>query len=456
MKNYLIGLLKEERTVLSDKELSIQEALLSSEKRLIEDTKYFLDYVEREKELLKEKESEIMGITGRNKALTDRLNDLKKERKTLIDDSERCIKNITNLKAISEFVHKLLGLKNNINQENHSKNNSLSKGKVEKDNSDNSENNVDNSDDENENKNRSKDKDNKSNKGVLFPNINHHSNVNSNFNNQSGSNANGIGITNGTVKNFDSKEKLIEKMSQEILFEFKSMNFNSSKNKEILSDYKRLITKFTETEEKILKLMEKKEENEKDYSRLKDKHFHELKILEEHEKSVIYEKIKLKSELNKDEKSLSQLKGQSMDASEIKKHTKLIVELYRESVSLDQPRKKIIDNNHIKPLMEFLKDKENKIREHIYILESYPKEIVEVFVEKRKFINKETTRNQVRQKKELENEIRNRNARERMNRVVIKGRNIMTHFKPKEDKVVKKETIQRQINQNNILYYDSD
>ncbi len=41
LKNYLIGLLKEERTVLSDKELSIQEALLSSEKRLIEDTKYF-------------------------------------------------------------------------------------------------------------------------------------------------------------------------------------------------------------------------------------------------------------------------------------------------------------------------------------------------------------------------------------------------------------------------------
>lgn len=499
LKNYLIGLLKEERTVLSDKELKIQEALLSSEKRLTEDTKYFLDYVEREKESIKTKEEKIIKQTAENKNLTDKLNELKKERKTLIDDSERCIKNITNLKAISVFVHKLLGIRNinssnlnlfagnnskstskknvNINIDNYANNKDFYNNSNKKNNNNDNDNDIINDYDYdnnpldgnmsfnsmknenlmNNNNINSNNSNNNNNINKQVSNFHHHNNNNNNNNNSNNNNYSSVTNVNSNLsKNFESKEKIIERSSNQIIDEFKRMNINSTKNKEILSDYKRLITKFTETEEKILKLMEKKEEYEKDYSRITERHQQEIRILEEHEKSVTIEKKKLQTELMKDEKSLNQLKGQSSDGGDKKKHTRLLMELYKESVMIEQPKKRVLDNNYSKPLMDYLREKENKIREYIYLLESYNPELVIVHAEKRKMDNKEKTRNFIKQKKERENEERNHKARERMNRIFIKGRNVMTHFKPKEDKVVTKETTQKQINQNNILFYDSD
>ena len=111
LKNYLIKELKDERTKLNDKELIIQQDLKQSEFKLQNDRSQFNNYVEKEKDSIKQSESDLLQETHKKKNLTDQRNDLIKERKQLLDDMERNIKNINNLKTISQFVHKLMGIK---------------------------------------------------------------------------------------------------------------------------------------------------------------------------------------------------------------------------------------------------------------------------------------------------------------------------------------------------------
>ena len=53
LKNYLIGLLKEKRTDINEKERNIEKALKQSENQLDRDTKEFIDFVEETKKKLK-------------------------------------------------------------------------------------------------------------------------------------------------------------------------------------------------------------------------------------------------------------------------------------------------------------------------------------------------------------------------------------------------------------------
>jgi len=53
MKNYMIDLLKSERTQLNDKELSIRKALNENESKFDNDYSKFLKYIEDEKKLKK-------------------------------------------------------------------------------------------------------------------------------------------------------------------------------------------------------------------------------------------------------------------------------------------------------------------------------------------------------------------------------------------------------------------
>ncbi len=57
LKNYLIDLLKEKRTEINDKEISITKALRESEKKLDKDYKEFATFMEDMKNLHKENEN---------------------------------------------------------------------------------------------------------------------------------------------------------------------------------------------------------------------------------------------------------------------------------------------------------------------------------------------------------------------------------------------------------------
>jgi hypothetical protein len=63
LKNYQIGLLKTERTFLSDKESQISLALKNSERKLDNDYKSFQDFIEREKKLAKNREQVCLSVT---------------------------------------------------------------------------------------------------------------------------------------------------------------------------------------------------------------------------------------------------------------------------------------------------------------------------------------------------------------------------------------------------------
>jgi hypothetical protein len=56
LKNFQIGLLKNERTFISDKEGQISLALKNSERKLDNDYKSFQDFIETEKKMSKQRE----------------------------------------------------------------------------------------------------------------------------------------------------------------------------------------------------------------------------------------------------------------------------------------------------------------------------------------------------------------------------------------------------------------
>ena len=60
LKNYLIGLLKEKRTDINEKERKIEKALKQSENQLDRDTKEFIDFVEATKRRLKMEDDEYV------------------------------------------------------------------------------------------------------------------------------------------------------------------------------------------------------------------------------------------------------------------------------------------------------------------------------------------------------------------------------------------------------------
>jgi hypothetical protein len=53
LKNYQIGLLRGERTSISDKEGQISETLKNSERKLDVDYKHFQEFIEKEKKIAK-------------------------------------------------------------------------------------------------------------------------------------------------------------------------------------------------------------------------------------------------------------------------------------------------------------------------------------------------------------------------------------------------------------------
>ncbi len=169
----------------------------------------------------------------------------------------------------------------------------------------------------------------------------------------------------------------------------------------------------------------------------------------------MFAELKSWAQAEKDERSLASLKIQLNDSGFNKKENKLLMELYSEVINYEVQKKRnqTSETSYIKLLFEYLGAKEDKIRDLIYSIENYDPKLVEHFCFKRKEINLESYRKILREENEIKNEKRNELARERMNRLVIKGRNIMTHFKPREDKQINRKTVEKETNKNNMLYF---
>ncbi len=109
MKNFLLDLLKDERSLISSKEILVSKTLKDSEVKLEKDYKNFMDFVEEEKRTQKYNEQKLIEYFNHNRELATVKKKLIQENKTVVDDLDRTVKAINNLKSNAAFVHLVLG-----------------------------------------------------------------------------------------------------------------------------------------------------------------------------------------------------------------------------------------------------------------------------------------------------------------------------------------------------------
>lgn len=109
MKNFLLDLLKDERSLINSKEGLVSKTLKDSEVKLEKDYKNFVDFVEEEKRNQKLNEQKLIEYFNHNRELATIKKKLIQENKTVVDDLDRTVKSINNLKSNAAFVHLVLG-----------------------------------------------------------------------------------------------------------------------------------------------------------------------------------------------------------------------------------------------------------------------------------------------------------------------------------------------------------
>lgn len=109
LKNFLLGLLKEERELINSKELLVSKTLKDSEIKMEKDYKNFVDFVEEEKKIQKANEQKIIEFYNNNRELAVAKKKLIQENKSIMDELDRTAKSINNLKSNAAFVHLVLG-----------------------------------------------------------------------------------------------------------------------------------------------------------------------------------------------------------------------------------------------------------------------------------------------------------------------------------------------------------
>lgn len=109
MKNYLLDLLKGERTLINNKENLVTKALKESEHKLDKDFKDFYGYVDKEKRILKYNEQKLNEAISNNRKLADTKKKLVQENKQIEDELDRTVKIILNFKGNASFVHTVIG-----------------------------------------------------------------------------------------------------------------------------------------------------------------------------------------------------------------------------------------------------------------------------------------------------------------------------------------------------------
>ena len=111
LKNYLIGLLKDKRTDINEKERNIEKALKESENQLDRDCKEFIDFVEDTKRRLKLEDDEFIRYRNLHEKTENLYRKECSEYKKLSEDLERTVKLICLLRSYGIFVYKVLGQK---------------------------------------------------------------------------------------------------------------------------------------------------------------------------------------------------------------------------------------------------------------------------------------------------------------------------------------------------------
>ena len=379
LKNYLIGLLKEKRTDINEKERNITKALRDSENKLDLDYKNFLNFVEGTKRKQKKEEEELQRL----KSLHEQKEIIYKREitdyKKLIEDLERTVKLICLLKSYGSFVHKVLKIK------------------------------------------------------FDFDN----------------------------VPDIDARERNFEEVSNKILNHYD--NLKNSETINLLDDENFMFIKFNELEEKVVKVLQKKEIIDKEKNYETNSYKEEILELKRRVKDCEIEAKQNQNEKDQIINSINKLKPQK--DNEVNQYLDYILEMGNMTGDLNNKnkgKKNIIDLlNFTKDTLSVLQQKETLINDYIIEIENIEengdKKLINDIITDRKKFNKREKQMQLKIKQEQNENNKRLKAIERAQRVIIKGRKV-----PQEYPIIKGKKKQKDDNEENkndyyaMLYYSSD
>ena len=379
LKNYLIGLLKEKRTDINEKERNITKALRDSENKLDLDYKNFLNFVEGTKRKQKKEEEELQRL----KSLHEQKEIIYKREitdyKKLIEDLERTVKLICLLKSYGSFVHKVLKIK------------------------------------------------------FDFDN----------------------------VPDIDARERNFEEVSNKILNHYD--NLKNSETINLLDDENFMFIKFNELEEKVVKVLQKKEIIDKEKNYETNSYKEEILELKRRVNDCEIEAKQNQNEKDQIINSINKLKPQK--DNEVNQYLDYILEMGNMTGDLNNKtkgKKNIIDLlNFTKETLSVLQQKETLINDYIIEIENIEengdKKLINDIITDRKKFNKREKQMQLKIKQEQNENNKRLKAIERAQRVIIKGRKV-----PQEYPIIKGKKKQKDDNEGNeddyyaMLYYSSD
>ena len=359
LKNYLIGLLKEKRTDINEKERNITKALRDSENKLDLDYKNFLNFVEGTKRKQKKEEEELQRL----KSLHEQKEIIYKREitdyKKLIEDLERTVKLICLLKSYGSFVHKVLKIK------------------------------------------------------FDFDN----------------------------VPDIDARERNFEEVSNKILNHYD--NLKNSETINLLDDENFMFIKFNELEEKVVKVLQKKEIIDKEKNYETNSYKEEILELKRRVKDCEIEAKQNQNEKDQIINSINKLKPQK--DNEVNQYLDYILEMGNMTGDLNNKtkgKKNIIDLlNFTKETLSVLQQKETLINDYIIEIENNEenvnKKLINDISDRKKF-NKREKQMQLKIKQEQNENNKRLKAIERAQRVIIKGRKV-----PQEYPIIKGKKTKR-------------
>jgi hypothetical protein len=223
-------------------------------------------------------------------------------------------------------------------------------------------------------------------------------------------------------------ENEMEKFIQIILSNFKNVVF------EIPSDPNQMIFKLNDIESKIIKVIEKNEEINRETLREEKEAELELKYLDDKLNEVMLEKKKIMEEYNKEEKfNHHSLKKTDDDSFYVHNNYARYFKEMSQLIEDDTKKKKGTKKNDdtIKNIIDGLKVFETRIINRISFLQNFelirPEEFL-FFTNKRREFNKEKKVKDQQKKKQEMDLYKQQKARDRSKRIVIKARKVAKHF----------------------------
>jgi hypothetical protein len=232
---------------------------------------------------------------------------------------------------------------------------------------------------------------------------------------------------------------------------------------ELLDDETLLIMKFTEYEDKVIKVLSNQEVIDKEIRYLKSSYDEEIEELKKRVKDCEEEEYRILIEKKNLINSINKLKPH--EDSEVERFMKYIVELGLETGNLSSKiknKKNILDYlNFTKDTLNILEEKESLINNYINEIEEIErtgdKKLIHDIEMDRKKHNKREKQLIIKQKQDQIENLKRQKAVERAQRVVIKGRKVPKDYPIlKEKKKKKKEGSKNNDNDYEMLYYSSD